>query len=128
MQGLSGKSLFQQQLQTGKMDMPTMSSALKDSGTINFSLEEDEEKQRGGKNESKLKPFKGIENVQDDIALTEVTIHETTAEKYDTALSSIQYRQSPKVSFRTSFVDSFFLVQNILSKSLQRIIILTFSD
>ena len=62
-----------------------MSSALKDSGTINFSLEE-EEKQRGEKNESKLKPFKGIENVQDDIALTEVTIHETTAEKYDTAL------------------------------------------
>ena len=86
MQGLSGKSLFQQQLQTGKMDMPTMSSALKDSGTINFSLEEDEEKQRREKNESKLKPFKGIENVQDDIALTEVTIHETTAEKYDTAL------------------------------------------
>ena len=87
MQGLSGKSLFQQQLQTGKMDMPTMSGALKDSGTINFSLEEDEEKQGGEKNhESKLKPFKGIENVQEDIALTEVTIHETTAGKYDTAL------------------------------------------
>ena len=47
--------------------------------------------------------------------------------RYST-LSSIQYRQSPKVSFRTSFVDSFFLVQNILSKSLQLIIILTFSD
>ena len=86
MRGLSGKSLFQQQLQSGKMDMPTMSGALKDSGTINFSLEEDEEKQGGEKNESKLKLFKGIGNVQDDITLTEVTIHETTAGKYDTAL------------------------------------------
>ena len=39
--GLAGRNVLKHQLQTGKIDMPSMSGALKDSGAVTFSLEEE---------------------------------------------------------------------------------------
>ena len=39
--GLTGRNILKQQLQTGKIDMPSMSGALKDSGVANFGLEDE---------------------------------------------------------------------------------------
>ena len=84
--GLGGKSFIQQQLQTGKIDMPTMTGALKDSGTINFSLDDDEKKEGEEKNDNKMKNIKATENEQSYVPITEVTIHKMTERNNDTAL------------------------------------------
>ena len=76
--GLSGKSFPQQQLQTGKNDVPSMFSALKDSGTINFSLEGEE------RNDNKTTRNIGVGTEQDDIDLACVTIRLPRG-VYDTA-------------------------------------------
>ena len=76
--GLSGKSFTQQQLQTGKDDMPSMSSTLKDSGAINFSLEGEE------RNDNKTTRNVSIGTKEDDIDLACVTIHSPRG-VYDTA-------------------------------------------
>ena len=41
--GMAGKNILKQQLQTGKIDMPSISGTLKDSGVVNVGLEEEEE-------------------------------------------------------------------------------------
>ena len=38
--GLAGRNILKQQLQTGKINLPSMSGSLKDSRAVNFALEE----------------------------------------------------------------------------------------
>ena len=40
--GLAGRNMLKQQLSTGRINMPSMSSSFKDSGVVNFDLAEDE--------------------------------------------------------------------------------------
>ena len=40
---MAGRNILKQQLQTGKIDMPSISGTLKDSGVVNVGLEEEEE-------------------------------------------------------------------------------------
>ena len=40
--GFAGRNVFKNQLQTGKMNMPSISSSFQDTGAINFSLEKDQ--------------------------------------------------------------------------------------
>ena len=48
--GFAGTNVFKNQLPTGKMNMPSISSSFQDTGAINFSLEEDQPNLAGGGN------------------------------------------------------------------------------
>ena len=41
--GMAGRNILRQQLQTGKIDMPSISGTLKDSGVVTAGLEQEEE-------------------------------------------------------------------------------------
>ncbi|XP_078356902.1 uncharacterized protein LOC144641748 [Oculina patagonica] len=98
LRGLVGKNIFKQQMQTGKLGMPSITSTLKDSGVGDFSLEEiyeanltetqtfDKEAITSSKiNEvSKLKA--SIVYPDSDVSIADVTIHEPPKETYDTSL------------------------------------------
>lgn len=53
--GLAGRNVLKQQLQSGKISMPSMSNSLKESGVVTFGLKEDdkelETEQRNPQNE-----------------------------------------------------------------------------
>lgn len=40
--GLTGRNVLKQQLQTGKIDMPSMTSSFKETGVVTFGLKEEE--------------------------------------------------------------------------------------
>ena len=63
-----------------------MSGALKDSGTINFSLEEDEDKKVEDRVDSETTSNERMGTTQNATTLTCVTIHQQPARTYDTAL------------------------------------------
>ena len=46
--GLAGANVLKQQLQTGKINMPSITSTLKDSGVVNFTLEEEPDSNLAG--------------------------------------------------------------------------------
>ena len=50
LRGFAGRNVFKSQLQTGKMNMPSISTSFQDTGAINFSLEEDQPSQAGERN------------------------------------------------------------------------------
>ena len=50
--GLTGRNVLKHQLQTGKVDMPSMSMALKESGAVDFGLDKEEERDRTKKSEN----------------------------------------------------------------------------
>ena len=74
--GLSGKFFLGQQLQNGKFELPSMSGALKDSGTINFSLEEDEDKKVEHRVDSETTSNERMGTTQNATTLNCVTIHD----------------------------------------------------
>ena len=83
--GMSGGNVLKQQMQTGKVDMPSMSGALRDSGAVNFALEEggtstsdERDHQKGITKKKKCKE-------QSAITLTEISIHEHPEEIHDTS-------------------------------------------
>ena len=41
--GLAATNVLKQQLQTGRIDMPSMTTTIKDSGVVDFTLQEEEE-------------------------------------------------------------------------------------
>ena len=73
--GFSGKCFLEQQLQTGKFELPSMSGALKDSGTINFSLE-DEDKKVEDRVDSETTSNERMGTTQNATTLNCVTIHD----------------------------------------------------
>ena len=84
--GLTGRSILKQQLQTGKMDMPSMSKALKESGAVDFDLGDDEgsSPEEGDQDKEKANGGKRVE--QGVLTLAEICIHPLPRETYDTAL------------------------------------------
>ena len=41
--GLTGRNMLKQQLQTGRMEMPSIANTLRDSGAVNITLEDDDD-------------------------------------------------------------------------------------
>ena len=100
--GLVGKSVLRQQLQTGKMNMPSISSTLKDTGVVEFSLEEPDEayvneaqacdKEANTSTEVDEISEQKASTVNSEcdvsvanITIANVTIHEPPKETYDTS-------------------------------------------
>ena len=90
--GLVGKSVLKQQLQTDKMNMPSISSTLKDTGVVGFNLEETDEanvkktchEEANSKSEGdKKSKTKG--STECDVCIANITIHEPPKEIYDTS-------------------------------------------
>ena len=73
---MGGKCFLGQQLQTGKFELPSMSGALKDSGAINFSLEEDEDKKVEDRVDSETTSNERMGTTQNATTLNCVTIHD----------------------------------------------------
>ena len=92
--GLAGTNVLKQQIQTGKINMPSITSTLKDSGIVNFTLEEEPDSNLAGNGESIPIPSskedggcssRGSSESHADI--TVVRVHTTKPTKsYDTAL------------------------------------------
>ena len=95
--GLVGKSVLRQQLQTGKINMPSISSTLKDTGVVAFSLEEPDEanvnETQACDNEADTsteideisKQKASTVNSGCDVSIANITIHEPPKETYDTS-------------------------------------------
>ena len=70
--GFAATNVLKQQLQTGRIDMPSMTAALKDSGVVNFTLEEEEEStENPPRKEDEERPG----NFESRTDVTVVTIH-----------------------------------------------------
>ena len=74
--GMAGGNVLKQQMQTGKIDMPSMSGALKDSGAVNFAIEEEGTSQSDERDYEKGITKKKRYNEQSSITLTKISIHE----------------------------------------------------
>ena len=82
--GLAGTNVFKQQLQTGRIDMPSMTTAIKDSGVVNFTLEEEEE---STENHPRTEDEERPGNFEAHTDVTVVTIHTAKPQKsFDTKL------------------------------------------
>ena len=81
-QGLTGRNILTQQLQTGAIEMPSIGDALKESGAVDISLREDQdpesEQQEEGNNEISI--GRGL------LALAKISIHELPRGPQDTKL------------------------------------------
>ena len=85
--GLAGRSILKQQLQTGKVDMPSMSGAFKDSGAVTFDLEGGTDIQMEGRNSAKntnasseetealVRRFSWAHQSDSQLATCSITIH-----------------------------------------------------
>ena len=95
--GLLGRNVLKQQLQTGKMDIPSISSTLKETGEIDFSLEETDEAnvkeaQTCGKEVSassevhkRSKVRASTVHPESELSIANITIHEHPEETYETS-------------------------------------------
>ena len=84
--GLAGKNILKQQLQTGKIDMPSMSKTLKDSGAVAFGLGDDESSQTEESDHDKVITTQKNRIEQSVLTLAQISIHELPKDTYDTAL------------------------------------------
>ena len=84
--GLTGRNVLKQQLQTGKIDMPSMSRALKESGAVDINLEDDEGSSSEERDQDKVKANSGKCVEQGVLTLAKISIHELPSETYDTSL------------------------------------------
>ena len=90
--GFAGRNVFKNQLQTGKMNMPSISSSFQDTGAINFSLEKDQpeltdernsdhEEIPGNKSQKQTKTrVNGKESI-----FTKISLHKVRKMAYDTS-------------------------------------------
>ena len=82
--GLAATNVLKQQLQTGRIDMPSITTTIKDSGVVNFTLEEEEE---STENPSRKEDEERPGNFESYTDVTVVTIHTAKPTKsYDTKL------------------------------------------
>ena len=90
--GFAGRNVFKSQLQTGKMNMPSISTSFQDTGVINFSLEEDQPSQTGERNSyheetpgnKSDKQTQTRESGKETI-ITKISVHEVPEMTYDTS-------------------------------------------
>ena len=83
--GLAGKNILKQQLQTGKIDMPSMSKTLKDSGAVAFDPGDDESSQTEESDHDKVITTQKNCIEQSVLTLAQISIHELPKDTYDTA-------------------------------------------
>ena len=83
--GMAGGNVLKQQMQTGKVDMPSMSGTFKDSGAVNFALEEEGANTSEERDHQKGITKKKNYSEQSVITLTKVSIHELSQETHDTS-------------------------------------------
>ena len=90
--GFAGRNVFKNQLQTGKVNMPSISTSFQDTGAMNFSLEEDQpltgernsdqEETPGNKSEKQTQTREsGKESI-----FTKISVHEVPKMTYETSL------------------------------------------
>ena len=75
---------MQQQLQTGTIDMPSMVSTIKDSGAVNFALEDGETNETVETNGSETMPSLRMGIEQSVLPLTLISIHNQAEETSET--------------------------------------------
>ena len=84
--GLTGGNILKQQLQTGKIDMPSMSGAIKDSGVVNFGLE-DKINGTGESSDGNMSTRNKSKRVEESVlTFANVSIHDLPTQTYDTRL------------------------------------------
>ena len=91
--GLTGRNVLKHQLQTGKVDMPSMSKVLKDCGAVDFALDdansppEERKHTNKTKNNSSDEAETLLESVsRDQFANCTVTIHEAPRKTYESVV------------------------------------------
>ena len=90
--GFAGRNVFKNQLQTGKMNMPSISSSFQDTGAINFSLEKDQPDLTDERNSDheeipgnrSKKQTKTRVNGKESI-FTKISVHKVRKMAYDTS-------------------------------------------
>ena len=90
--GFAGRNVFKNQLQTGKMNMPSISTSFQDTGAINFSLEEDQPNLAGERNsdgeekpENKSDKQTQTREIGEESIFTKISVHEVPKITYDTS-------------------------------------------
>ena len=84
--GLTGRNILKQQLQTGKIDMPSMSGALKDSGVVNFGLG-DETNGTGESSDGNMSKRNKSKRVEEGVlTFANISIHDLPKQTHDTRL------------------------------------------
>ena len=79
--GLTGRKLLKQQLKTGKIEMQSIASTLRESGAVNVTLEDyNEEREQKDTTTDEKSIEQGVQ------AITKAIIHEDPRETYDTKL------------------------------------------
>ena len=79
--GLTGRKLLKQQLKTGKIEMQSIASTLRESGAVNVTLEDyNEEREQKDTTTDEKSIEQGVQ------AITKAIIHEVPRETYDTKL------------------------------------------
>ena len=79
--GLTGKNILKQQLQTGKFELPTIASTLRESGAVDVTLED-----HGAERQQEEATTDGKTIEQGVLSIVEVFIHEPPRETNDTNL------------------------------------------
>ena len=96
--GLVGKSVLRQQLQTGKINMPSISSTLKDTGVVEFSLE--------GPGEANVNEAQACDNeANTSTVMDEISEQKGSTVNYgcDVSIANITIHEPPKETCDTSF-------------------------
>ena len=78
--GLIGPNILKQQLQSGKIEMPTIASTLRESGAVNIALEDHTEREQEEATTDEKTIEQGVQTI------VKVVIHEPPRETYDTKL------------------------------------------
>ena len=97
LRGLVGRNVLKQQLQTGKMNIPSISNTLKDTGAIDVKLEETDEaiaktsgKEFIASTSSEVKKrSKSGGYTERQLSIAEISIHEPPKETFDTHLWAV---------------------------------------
>ena len=84
---MAGRNVLKQQLQTGKIDMPSMSGALKESGAVDINLEDDEGSSTEERDQDKVIAHnKGKCVEQGVLTFAEISLHPLPRMTHDTSL------------------------------------------
>ena len=81
LRGLAGRNLLRQQVQTGRMDMPSIAKTLKESGAVDITLEDHDANRQQEKETSNE-----TVSEQGSSTLLEISTSELAQEKHDTKL------------------------------------------
>ena len=84
--GLAERNILKKQLQSGKIDMPTMARTFKDSGAVEFALEDDTSSPVADTEPAEATSNERMDIEQGVLTLAKVSIHELPRGICDTRL------------------------------------------